>query len=180
MQLFQPLVLLFLIALLSLLARKPQAARYLQHLQKRNSLMHVLWLVILQAYTITALMSMALLICVQLGDGNYVLYYQGTVQCYKGDHLPYAIFAVIVLAVFIIPPPFLILTNRVNSWPSLKGLLDEATHIYKDRRRWWLSVNLLRRLIFAAMADFLPEGPGSRIAFTAALLVYLLLHDYFR
>ena len=43
------------------------------------------------------------------GDKNLVMYYDGTVEYFKGEHKVYAALAVMVLIVFVLPPPLLLI-----------------------------------------------------------------------
>ena len=179
LQIFQPLVLIFLIAIIWLLSRNAKAASYLQQLQRRKLLLHVLWLIMLIVYTNITFVSMGLLACVPLGN-TFVLHLDGSVKCFQGKHLPYGILSIVILFVFVVLPPLLILWPRVYTAHQLKGLVDEATHIYRDNCRWWVSFNLLRRPILSAVSDWVRPGYPSHIAITITLLAFLFAQDLVR
>ena len=188
LQLFQPLVLLFLMLVLSRLARNVKVALLLQRFHRRSSLTRVLWLILLQTYGHIASTCIALLECVRIKESKVSGVEEGLymnidarIKCYTGDHLVYGILASVILAVlFLLPVVLLLFWRRVSSWPILKGLLDEATHIYEDNRRWWVAINLLRRIVIAFVAIHASRNFKSSVYFSLTLLFYLILHDFLR
>ena len=144
---FNPAVLLLLTAVLWRLAKRPFFAYYLPLLQRRKTLIHVLWLILILSCTVLSMAMTRPLKCTMIeGTGGTIWWNPvGGIRCFKGAHTYYAAFSAVATFTLGILPVFLIRSNCVQSMPCMKGLLDEATHIYKDNRRWWLSVNLARR-----------------------------------
>ena len=87
-----------------------------------------------------------------------------------------------LLCVYSGPPPFLCGLRCVQFLPRFKELMDEATDIYEDNHRWYVSVNLLRRLgivLLGALAAFV--NVSVKMLLMAVYLVLLLvLHSIIR
>ena len=90
--------------------------------------------------------------CVRLDGRHVALYVDGSILCFGGRHLPYGVLAIVLTEIFVAGLPLLLLWQSFHLSPMFKGFMDEATFIYKDRCRWWCSVNLLRRFVFAVLA----------------------------
>ena len=168
--LIQPILLLFFISIVLLLARTTTFSPLLQRLQKQRSLLHVFWLIILWSYSAIAFTSFELLTCVKLGK-HRVLFSDGSIRCFAEDHLPYGILAIILMTLFIAGLPFLLAWQSYKLSPTFKGFMDEATNIYSDNCGWWCSVNLLRRLLFSALAAANTSLRQEAIALSAVLLL---------
>ena len=69
--------------------------------------------------------------------------------CFAGEHLPWAIIAVIMVAFVCIPLPLSL--PFLRHYHLFIPISDIYSSLYKDNRRWWCSVDLLRRLLFAAI-----------------------------
>lgn len=179
MMLTQPALLLVLIWLTWLLARNVWCATLLQRWHKRNSLLHVLWLVIICSYSVVAVCAIRVLICLPLAGRN-VLFFDGSIECFGSRHYPYAVAAIILLCVFVIPFPFCLVWLSIRPWHKLKGFIDEAMHIYEDNRRWWVGVNVLRQLAMAAMFTFAHDGYTRSILLAVLMVIFLCLHYVFR
>ena len=141
----QPVVFFFLIFVVWFIARFQRCAKLMELLQKRRSLIHVLWLVIVYSYLSLAYTSLAFLTCIHVGN-RWVLSLDGSVECFRGAHITYGVISLLFFMFVVAPPPFLSGLRRVQFSPRFKELMDEATDIYEDNHRWYVSVNLLRRL----------------------------------
>ena len=177
--LFVPLVLLLLILSMWTAARKGKCVSIWKRMQTRNSIVHVFWLVVLCSLSTTTYMCFSLLRCVPLGHKN-VVYIDGSVGCFSNYHLPYAILAIIVLVVVVLPPPVLLLWKPLHLFPSLKLFLDEASHIYEDKRRWWAALNIFRRLLLSLLHALVVNGLRRRLATVSCLCFYVACHAIFR
>ena len=171
----QPIVFFFLVLIVWLIARFEHCSKLMSLLQKRRSLVHVLWLFIVYSYLSLAFTSLAFLTCVQVGT-RWVLAIDGSVECFQGNHIPYAVISLLTFAFVVIPPPFLCGMRRVQFSPRFKELMDEATDIYEDNHRWYVSVNLFRRLgivLLGALAAFV--NVSVKMLLTAVYLLLLLV-----
>ena len=146
-----PAILLLLTAIFWRLAKRPFLARYLSRLQRRKTLIHVLWLILGLSFTVLSMAMTRPLKCTMIEGTGPTIWWNSNngVRCFKGAHICYATISAVATFTLGILPVFLIHTNCVQSMPCMKGLLDEATYIYKDNCRWWLSVNLARRTAVA-------------------------------
>ncbi|XP_065897681.1 uncharacterized protein [Dysidea avara] len=127
-------------------------ARYFPHLSKRKTVDGI-WFLILIAYVYTADTCLNLLRCVQVYEptefkGKLVYYYDGTLQCLAGQHLPYGVIALTVLVLVLIPFPiyvFAIIFNLVKKAGPLKDVISSGVD---NKCYWWSGYDLLRRLLF--------------------------------
>ena len=176
----QPLLLLFFIFVFWACAQSTAWSKLLQRMQRRASLLHVLWLVILWSYSSIAFTAFALLNCVDL-DGKKVLFSDGSVECFVSkEHAPYFTFAIVLMVTFVAALPLLLLRQTFRVSPRLIGFMDEASHVYRDDCRWWCSVNLLRRLIFASLAASSSTRDTRQLWMGITAIFLLGMHASFR
>ena len=130
----QPVVFFVLIFIVWLIARFQRCAKLMELLQKRRSLIHVLWLVIVYSYLSLTFTALAFLTCVPVAN-RWVLSMDGSVQCFHGGHIPYGVISLLFFVFILAPPPFLCGLRCVQFLPRFKELMDEATDIYEDTHR---------------------------------------------
>ena len=174
-----PAAFLFLTVLLCFLARFSFFARLLQRLQKRKTCTHVLWLAILYSSSLLAVGFFIPLECMPLSGTSQWRHRKTGNICFRGSHVYVSILSSIGIIIFTILPPLLISTSRVQAIPRLKGLLDEATHIYKDECRWWLSVNLGRRTVMLLILTS-PLTESRELGMLVFVFTILVLHTTHR
>ena len=167
----QPALLLLFLFLFWLSARSTQCSKYLRRLQRGRCLVPVLWLIILWSYSSVAFTSMWILTCVKLGNRS-VVFTDGSIECFGPSHLPFAVVAIVLIVVIVVGLPVLLMHQSFWLNHRLKGFMDEATHIYEDRFRWWCSANLFRRLVFAATAAA-TKSRQTRMVFGALILLFV-------
>ena len=152
--------------------------RFLQMLQHRNSIRHVLWLVILWSTGMLTYLSLIIVRCTRLGS-DLVSSLDGTVLCFRDGHTPYAAFALVVLVTLVLPVPVLLVWKPTQRWPCLVGMIDEATSIYQSKYEWWVSINILRRILFAVFTAFEITGQVKQ-SIVCLLILQLATHGYLR
>lgn len=100
-----------------------------------------------------------------------MFYFDGNITCFEGEHLPFAIVALLLLvSVVLLGPAFIILISfkrykvhssmpcMIEHYGRLKATLchlqttqaftDVITDGVKLKRRWWGGFDLIRRLMF--------------------------------
>ena len=174
-----PLMSLLWLAIYNAVVSRGVALRFFQKLQRRNSIRHVLWLVILASTVIQTHTALHLIRCVTLGDDS-VVYIDARVLCFSSDHAPYVAVSFLILTIFVLPVPVLLIWKPIHRWPSLKGLLDEATHIYEDGYSWWASFNIIRRIVYGMVLSLETNGLYRRAGLAVLTVIQLALHGYFR
>ena len=175
----QPAFLLLFVLVFWLAARSTRCIRFLHRLQQGRCLVPVLWLIILWSYSSVAFTSFGLLTCVKLRNQN-VLFTDGSIECFGRQHLPYAVIAILMMVLFVVALPVLLLLQAFHLHHRLKGFMDEATHIYEDKFRWWSAVNLFRRLIFSALAAASIGREARQTWMVISALLLLFLHASLR
>lgn len=178
-QLLLPPFMILVIVVLWVLARRGIGARLWKFFQRRNSMMQVFWLVILFSASNTAYRSAHLLRWAMIGP-HRVVYLESTIGYLSLAHLPYALFALVMLIFAVLPAPILLLWRPLHIWPALKVFIDEATHIYEDDRQWWAAISILRRMLFGLLHALLPSGPRRRASNAMLFSVILAAQGIFR
>lgn len=146
----------------------------------------VLWLCILYSSSVLAYVALTLITCVPLEDASNhsinVLFVDGSVRCFLGMHVPYAITAILILIIFIIPPQTFLFTAPFVSFKSefLNRFYAQAKQIYRDGCLWWGAVSLLRRLTFAILLTVVTDGSARRFSMTCMSLVLLAAHATYK
>ena len=148
---------------------------FIARLQTHMSLVHVMWFTLVCSYFMLVFLSINMLWCVKLSNGQYVLSLGGSIQLFGPRHLKYGLAAIAIIVVFIIPPPLILLLPQARSNPYLMGFIDEACSPYRLNRRWWSSVTLLRRVAVAAVGSLWIGESVVRLVSLATLLMILFV-----
>ena len=164
-------VLLLLSAIILLSSVKPFSKYF-----GRHSYLQGIWLLILISYVDIAEATLELLHCRTIGvqDKRLALYDDSNVACYEGKHLPAAIFAITFSALVIVPFPIYVLL--LTRWSKVKPITDVYTSVYKDNRRWWVGVDLGKRLAVVLLAVFNADYIYRHLAITI-LAGFLVIVD---
>lgn len=178
----QPLFMFLFMFLVWLAIRRSICVKYLQHLQKRNSLAHVVWLNVIYSTAALAFTATSLLNSVTL-EGihgtRHVLFHDGSVESFGREHLPYAMLAIFVMLIFVVPAPLVMAVPRLRSIRQLKWYTDEAMRLYEPGRQWWAAVDLARRLLLACMQGSINAMQIRRYAVALTCIVLLATHVAF-
>ena len=169
-----PVYILFLLLLTLVLTR---IQRFSHHFG-RHSILHGLWFLFLISYFNIASISFETISCRKIGYGEgessprFVLVQDASVTCLKGLHLLFSIFVVILLVLFILPLP--IYTLIIMRIPRLKPIADVFCSFYRDNRRWWISISLIRRLLLVLVAVFIDDIVQRHLLLLISIAVILL------
>ena len=175
---FYILILLFLVLLLTCIK---SCAKYFG----RHSFLQALWLLLLISYINIAITSYELLHCRVIGPTvngtqDYVLVHDASIMCFEGAHLPWAVISFFLVIVFVTPFPFMLIF--LTYFPKFKPIVDVYCSPYKDRRRWWVLLSILRRLVLVIVGvfiqDYVSRHFGLLITVSIILLVFMLTWPY--
>ncbi|XP_065188750.1 uncharacterized protein LOC135819463 [Sycon ciliatum] len=179
MLLLQPITLLALVFLVRIAASYSCTGTFLQRQQKHMRLVRVLWFGLVYSYTMLTFTSINLLQCTELSN-KFVLAIDGSIECFKGAHIPYAVCAGLISAFILLPPPAILLLPQAKRRIFFKGFIDQACAMYGDNRRWWASINLLRRCAIAVIVSQIHHLEMKSVITTLFLFVYLYAHAIWR
>ena len=178
-QYITPLYIIILLAVVLCLTKVKGLSKYLG----QHSFLQGMWLIVLVSYLNIANSTFEILHCRYIGpdrDLRLVLVYDASVHCWSGAHLPWAIVAVSLVLFLILPFP--LYTGIAIRFPKLKPLTDVYTSIYKDRHRYWVIYNLLRRLhiviVGVFVANFILRHFYLLLTTMFSLLVFILTWPY--
>ncbi|XP_065188843.1 uncharacterized protein LOC135819541 isoform X1 [Sycon ciliatum] len=175
-----PLMSMTLVIVLYTLAARRVGLRVLQRLQQRKSIRHVAFFIILWTSGMLSYQALVLMRCMPLGDGPHVLVIDSTVICFQGVHIYYMAMTLFIIAVFVLPPPILLAWRPTHIFPSLVGMIDEATCMYEPSCQWWAVFNLLRRIVFSCIVATVTEGLTARMILLMLMITQVALHGYVR
>ena len=180
----QPFFMYLFIFLLWLAIKIQRFAKHLQLLQTRHSLAHVVWLGVIYCMTALAFLSASLMNTIILVDHNNntrrVLFIDGSVEVFSTEHLPYGVFAIVVLLVFVLPCPLILAVPRLRTLRQLKWYTDEAMCVYEPDRSWWAAVDVGRRLLLAIMHGGIHGGRTQRYIVAMTCVILLASHIAYR
>ena len=123
---------------------------------RKRSMLQSFWLILLFVYNYLVKTSFLILFCPSVGD-KHVFYYDGSVECFHGIHLPMGIMAIFVLAVLVVPPPIGVILLTNGYWRVGPQYVNVLTSGLRTERRWWWSVDLCRRVLLLATFAFIPN-----------------------
>ena len=150
---------LYIIPLLAflvfLLAYCLSAGCHLKFKFRKRSMLRPFWLILLFVYANLVDTSFLLLFCPKVGD-KHVFFFDGTVECFSGNHLPSGIFAVLVLVFMVLPPPIIIVLFTLGIWKVNTQYTSTLTDSLRLECRWWWSVDFIRRVVVAAIYALVP------------------------
>lgn len=181
LQYITPLYIIILLAIVLLLTK----VKYISKYMGQHSFLHGMWLIILISYLNIANSSFELLHCQFIGpssDQQLVLVYDASVRCWTGAHLIWAVLAVSVVVIFILPfPVYVWIAIKI---PKLKPLTDVYTSVYRSGYclRYWPSYNLVRRLLIVIggvfLTNFIIRHYILLLVYLFSLLWYILSWPY--
>ena len=150
-------VLPLLVMLVFLLAYLLSRNNCLKFNFRDRSMLRSFWLLLLFVYNFLVETSFLILNCPKVGD-KHVFFYDGTNECFHGDHLPLGIFAVVVLVLLVIPVPILVFLVTNGYWrlgdPQYMNIL---TNGLRPECRWWWALDLGRRVVVVAISALVPD-----------------------
>ena len=146
----------------------------------RSTCIKMFWQFILLSFSSLASTSFQLLKCVRLHPkevfeqfsmSNWRFADDASYECFSGEHLPWSIFAAVIIALFCVPLPLSL--PFLNRYHRLIPFADIYSSLYKDNRRWWCSVDLLRRLLLAAVSTWV-DNPQTSHKVMVSITIFLL------
>ena len=177
-----PIYLLLLLCVVLLLTRLKLKglSKYLGN----HSFLRALWLVVLITFINIAIITFEIIHCRTVGPLNgtreFVLVDDPSVRCYEGKHLPFAIIAIVLAVVIILPFPFY--TIFLMYIPKMKPITDVYCSYYKDKYRAWVWVSLARRLVLVLLGVFIQDTFYRHffllIGCIAILIIYVVTWPY--
>eukprot|EP00117_Sycon_ciliatum_P007265 scpid17663/ scgid10447/ len=123
----------------------------IQRWQQHMLLVRVMWFILVYSYFVLAFVCINALWCTRLND-QFVLAADGSIPCYQGKHWVHAVLSVAIMLLVILPAPIILAVPQCQRSIHLKGFIDEASRHFKPNRRWWASINLLRRVAVALIS----------------------------
>ena len=153
----------------------------------RSTCIKMFWQFILLSFSSLASTSFQLLKCVHLypketfegfSVSNWRFADDASYECFSGEHLSLGIVAVMIIGVFCIPLPLSL--PFLNRYHRLIPFADIYSSLYKDNRRWWCSVDLLRRLLLAAVYTWVDNPKTSHDAMVSLTVLFVALQAFMR
>ena len=146
----------------------------------RSTCIKMFWQFILLSFSSLASTSFQLLKCVhlhpkevfeQFSISNWRFADDASFECFSREHLPWGVVAAVIIALFCVPLPLSL--PFLNRHHRLIPFADIYSSLYKDNRRWWCSVDLLRRLLLAAVYTW-ADTPETTHKIMVSLTILLL------
>ena len=178
-----PLFMISFIVVIWLAVRHSICARYLQYLQTRNSLAHVVWLCVIYCSVTLAFISTSLLASsafISFKGYRYVLFLDGSVDLFSTPHLPYALLAIGILLVLVFPIPLIMAVPKLRSLSYFKWYTDEAMVLYDPQYYWCAAVDIGRRVLLACILGGINNSRLRNYLIAAVCMFMLGLHVSFR
>lgn len=137
------------------------------------SIMPAIWATIIWSYSYLVYPSLLMLTCIKF-QGEWVFYAQTSIKCFGPGHWPYAMLALAIIIGLVIPFP--IVFYRLRKWHYLHSLSMIYLKPLREDRQWWLSLLMLRRVLFILTTTYMYGT--LRQLFNITLLQLLLLFHY--
>ncbi len=174
LQYVTPIYILLLISATLLLTRIKGFGKLLG----KHSFLQGVWFLFLVTYLNIANTTLEIIHCRTVGPKNaeneFVLVHDASVVCYQGFHLPFAILALLLTVLFVIPLPIYLLIFM--QFPKLKPLTDVYCGIYKDEYRVWVAWSLARRLLLVLIGVFVQDFIYRHFYLLIACIVILVIY----
>ena len=151
----------------------------------KNSCSRAFALLSVFAYSDLTRISFTLLHCAKVGS-EYVVYNAGEVKYFKGEHIPYAVVALLVFVFIVLLFPFvLVFSHHVTGLPGfarLIGVFDAFQSCFKAKFKAFSAFYLFCRIVLFAIGVFLPNDTLQRtllgITCTLILVFFSLVRPY--
>lgn len=86
------------------------------------------------------------------GDDQYMLFLDGSIELFSSRHMPFAMAAILLFVLFVLPAPVVLAVPRLRSLAQFKWYADEAISLYETDYHWWAAVDLCRRVLLSGLA----------------------------
>ncbi|XP_028405696.1 uncharacterized protein LOC114528262 [Dendronephthya gigantea] len=182
---FQVIVPFYAVSLLYFITK---LLRYFPNLPLADhSFHHALVTIVIVLYAFLIETTASVLMPVKV-DGVWYVFQEADVEFLSRSHLPYAIPAFFILAVIVIPFPFVIafssyFTRRFQCLRNFIPMFEALQNPYRPSRTWFASYYIFCRLIIISLLTFRPNFEHTLFPFLEAvcvifLLVFVLLRPY--
>ena len=141
--------------------------------------MQAVWFLFLITYFNIANTTFEILHCrlvgpVHNGVRRLVLANDPSVGCYEGLHLPFAIIAILLAILFVVPLPIYVLV--LTRFPKLKPITDVYSSCYRDKYRPWVAWSVARRLLLVLVGVFIQDVVNRHFFLLIACIVILVVY----
>ena len=116
---------------------------------RRKSMLRSFWLLLVFIYSYFVETSLLILFCPKVGDKR-VFFYDGEIECFRGQHLLMAVIAILVLVFLVIPPPIIVFLLTNGYWKVDPQYASTLRSGLRPECCWWWSVDLCRRVLLVA------------------------------
>lgn len=173
-QFFSPAFILFLLIILIIFSK----TKCFSKISGRHSYLKALWFLILLSYSNLLLTSYNIVHCIPIEGFSYVLLADASIKCFTGIHLVLAILAIALITFVIIPFP--VYLTVLLCFPRWKPFVDVYAGVYKDKLRWWVLCDLVRRILIVSFGVFVQNFYLRQFAFLILFVHIGLLYGWFR
>ena len=129
---------------------------------RRRSMLRSFWFLLLFVYNYLVETSFRILFCPNVA-GKSVFFYDGSIRCFHGSHLPIGIVAIIVLVVLVIPPPIAVFLITNGYWRVNPQWVGTLANSLRPKHCWWWSVDLCRRLLLVGIYAFVANWKTKKV-----------------
>lgn len=145
----------------------------------RHSFHHAFVTIVIISYASLLQNTMIILQPITI-HGKLYVYVQADVEYFSNKHIQYAIPALLILSLVVIPFPFIIAFNSffTKHWQRLRHFIpffEVLQSPYRTDRSWFSSYYIFCRLLFISVMMASPEFQHSRFAIYEAICVIILM-----
>ena len=176
-----PLVVLFILVIISLLARRShRVSSFLS-----RGIIHFLCFLLLLSYTSLATTSLLLMRPLRFEDIDKVYtYLSPDIEYFHGRHAAYITIAIIITIVVVIGFPFLLLSepflNSKINFIKIKPLLDQFQGCYKDKYRCFAGYYMICRLVIILLVIISDDNFTAQYLLMSSCALMQLIHQIVR
>ena len=172
-----PVYVFIVVFIISLVAR-----RFPNSYFARNSTFRASCTLFVLCYSTLARVSMDILRPSKVGD-DIVVFYQGTVTYFSSYHSYFAIPALLVLILIVIPFPFILMftpffITRVRWLSYARPLINTFQSCFKDKYRWYAAFYFFSRFFYLVFSTFIPYGAVKALVMQISSVIVLAVHVY--
>ena len=150
--------------------------------RKRPTKWYGIWTLVILMYTQVVHTSMMFLNCPVIGHHGSRWYINGNIKCFKDAHGVLAVLAIVILLLAVIIIPLIALPTswkkpkRKIEW--LKFVIPPLSYAFKDKFKWWGSVELSRRFLLLLFTIAFPGNIAQTYLLMISATVYLFVQPY--
>ena len=170
-----PVYVFLVVFVISLFARRFHDSYFARHSTFRASCT-----LLVLCYSTLARVSMDILRPSKVGD-EIVVFYQGTVTYFSSYHSYFAVPAVLILFIIVIPFPFILMfypsiAKRIPFLLYIKPLINTFQSCFKDEYQWYAGFYFFCRFCFLLFATFIPYGVVKALFMQISCIIVLTAH----